>query len=81
MTGEDAGGASTVSCRRFLDKNVDPEVITRRLFVFPLGDTGKRLFYCRYIRRSDMSFDYFYGPDDAEQYLFYRIPKYDIPEI
>ena len=22
-----------------------------------------------------MSFDYFYGPDDAEQYSFYRIPK------
>ena len=22
-----------------------------------------------------MSFDFFYGPDDAEQYSFYRIPK------
>ena len=22
-----------------------------------------------------MSFDYFYDPDDAEQYSFYRIPK------
>ncbi len=26
-----------------------------------------------------MSFDYFYGPDDAEQYSFYRIPKRLIP--
>ena len=22
-----------------------------------------------------MEFDYFYGPEDAEQYQFYRIPK------
>lgn len=42
---------------------------------FPAGNADKRLFCCRYMRRSDTSFDYFYGPDDAEQYSFYRIPK------
>jgi hypothetical protein len=26
-------------------------------------------------RRKTMAFDYFYGKEDAEQYLFYRIPK------